>query len=267
MVAQSSPDLQDRLPEGQNGANQRCSKSQSRSASREPAVHVSIPAEMEEDIQEVNEDVEEGPEIDANLAENWTKIIRSGLPADAKESLLKKYPVSKNCLLLRAPKINKEVLPVATAAAIKRDNLQMCVQNQIGTGLTALGQAISDLNSKAELKEDKEVVDILENLNEAAAILLDAGNNITKNRQASMLPELKKGARSAVADCKFDEFLYGNDFGDKVKNIKFFAKYKKARKGRDLEGHCENGEKRKHTHRDGERRKSKRLDHYEAKKH
>ena len=226
-------------------------------------------AEADDHVQEVNaepaEAVEsstpEGPELDALLAENWARIVREGLPDGAREVLLEKYPVSRNCVALRAPKTNAEILHAATEAAVKRDKIQMYEQSEIATGLTALGHAITDLNNKSELKKDKEVADILETLNEAAVILADVQYNMTKTRQAFILPELAKKVRPVAETCdEPDEFLFGNNFAERVKDIKGFRMHKKAWKRQNAVDQCEKEGKRKHADQDCEKRKIKRLE-------
>lgn len=272
MLARSEPNLQDPSTETQNdGNNENLVDLTSPPPNQDQGEHgpTAPSVEMEQDVPEgdmnIAEPLEgpvEGPEIDETLAKNWTEILKSGMPTEAKQALLKKYPVSKNCLLLKGPKINKEILHVTTEAAVEKDIMQMYTQNQIGTGLTALGQAITNLNNKNNIDENYEVKKILETLNEAAVIIADAHHNMTETRRDFMQPELKKQARSVVENCKTDEFLYGQDFGEKVKNIKNF-KIKEKRSWKDrkaADGRCDKGYKRKHAEHDGDRRKSKRLD-------
>lgn len=239
--------------------------SRSRSVSREKngRLYPSLPVEvLGDDIEVVEPDAPEngsdgGPALDQTLADNWKKIVNEGLPSEAKSALLKKYSTSKNCIL-RGPKLNGEFLPIAAETSVKNDSVLMHQQNQLGSGLTALGKAITDLNNKTDLKEDQEVNGILEELNDAAVIIVDAHRNITKQRQSLMQSELKKRVRHVVDNCEHDELLYGKDFGKKIENLKGFGKYKKGSKKHEREGrHHGKGEKRKQPDQDNEGRRCK----------
>jgi hypothetical protein len=166
------------------------------------------------------------------------KIIRKRLPYEKKKSLLKKYQTNKNCLLLRGPKLNDEILTLSKKTGIKNDILHMYEQNHISGRLVALGQAIYDLNNKTNLKQNEGIINILETLNDAAAIILDVQYNITKKWQLTMLPNLNKMVRSIAQNFRADEWLFGKDLGQKIKDIKSFGKNKKIWKKRISENLC-----------------------------
>ena len=214
----------------------------------------------EETAGEANEEPNESAGIDAALADHWKKIVLDGLSSDVRSTLLKKYTVSENRQILKAPKLNAEIFPVATEAAIKNDCILLCEQNQIGSGLFAMSQAISHLSENQELKTDKNVSEALEKLNDSADILLNAHRELSKARKLIMLPALKKGTKSVLEHCKTDDLLFGRDLAEKVKDSKYFKKNKSRSKGQKAEGKSEAGKKRKHVHHDAKRRTSKRLD-------
>ncbi|XP_011496491.1 PREDICTED: uncharacterized protein LOC105361086 [Ceratosolen solmsi marchali] len=217
-------------------------------AQSEPNLQIAA-NELDGDEANVNEgkaesghynDSDQESEINRILSDDSLKIIQYGLPAEKKRALLKKYRANKNCLLLTGPKLNDEILPTATKMGIKSDVLEMYEQNQIGAGLVALGQAISDLTNKSsEFEKDHDISNILQTLNDAAAVILDTQYNITKKRQLLMLPELHKKVRSVVRNCRADEWLYGNDFGQKIKNAKILRKEQKSCKKGILINPCD----------------------------
>ncbi|XP_016840493.1 uncharacterized protein LOC100679498 isoform X1 [Nasonia vitripennis] len=187
---------------------------------------------LEEVEQEGNgqESPERGAEIDEDLAKNWTEIVEKGLPDDRRTSLIRKYPVSVNCLPLLAPKLNEQVLAVAPESAVERDSARMQEQSQIAAGLAALGQAIFDLEYKMKNDRDldRDLVKVYDTLKEAADVIVDVHHSVTQTRQALIASELNRKIRAHVENCKPDSLLFGKDFGDKVKNVKGFSR--KARK-------------------------------------
>ena len=62
-----------------------------------------------------------GSEIHKNLDEKSQYIIQKGLSTENRKDLLKKYHLSKNCNLLRVPKLNPEIQVLLQDGAIKRD--------------------------------------------------------------------------------------------------------------------------------------------------
>ncbi|OXU30368.1 hypothetical protein TSAR_015162 [Trichomalopsis sarcophagae] len=174
------------------------------------------------------EEPERGPEIDEELAKNWTEIIEKGLPDHRRTALIRKYPASVNCLPLLAPKLNKEVLAVAPESAVERDGVRMQEQTQIAAGLAALGQAIFDLEYKME--KDRDLATVYDTLKEAADVIVDVHHSLTRTRQALIASELNRKIRVHVENCKPDSLLFGKDFGDKVKNVKGFGKARKAQR-------------------------------------
>ena len=55
------------------------------------------------------DDILDGEPIDEKISEKWAKILKLGLQKETKQSLLKKYPVPKNCPTLKAPTLNEEI--------------------------------------------------------------------------------------------------------------------------------------------------------------
>lgn len=60
------------------------------------------------DNDNLNETVE-GDSIDENISSEWLKILKLSLPKEVKQELLKKVPIPKNCITLKAPEVNQEI--------------------------------------------------------------------------------------------------------------------------------------------------------------
>lgn len=120
--------------------------------------------------------------IDPNLhkdildcVEGW---IAEGIPKEDREKLVKKYSRPE---ILDAPKLNPEVEPAMHEAAVKRDKHFLEGQNMIGSAITSVGSALSQI-----LTADDEGLDellIIERLSDTIKFLADLFNRQTVCRE------------------------------------------------------------------------------------
>lgn len=169
--------------------------------------------------------IERGPDIHEALSTRWTEILKNGLNSEVKEALLKKYPVPQNCDYLQAPETNPAIKNIMLQFNEKKDNFKQGRQQQLGTGITAIGQTMTALlNFKVE--DNSPFADIkasaIEKLGDAARILTDLFHELSLRRRACVVPGLNPTAKKVAENSNIDSFLFGKDYSEKLtiaKNI------------------------------------------------
>ncbi|CAG9822481.1 unnamed protein product, partial [Phaedon cochleariae] len=155
----------------------------------------------------------------AELAPRWTKILKNGLDQDMKTSLIAKYPIPSNCTRLSAPMINPEIKKLLSQSQLTKDKVQTLGQNQLGTGIVALGEAINIL--LVTKNRDKE---LLTHLCDAGQLLTDLHHSMSISRRKQIIPLLSRSASEIAQGNDIDEFLFGKDFAEQCKNEKAVEK-------------------------------------------
>lgn len=155
------------------------------------------------------------------LKNRWQKWIRDGLPKENKKAILEIYP-RKGDLLTEAPQVNLEVVPILTEIATKRDQHFVETQNCVGSAISALGAAVSMLLDVPEEGIDQE---------KFTKYLCDAGQLLTEvfyqqsiSRKAFITPLMNKAVKPTLEAAKSDQWLYGEKFGEQVKEAKSLEK-------------------------------------------
>ncbi|CAG9812963.1 unnamed protein product [Phaedon cochleariae] len=86
-----------------------------------------------------------GTELHEELVVRWSNYLREGVSSEIRKDLVKKFLIPSNCLALQPPKMNEEIRSVLLHQIQKNDKFLSSLQEQMGAGLTAIGQI---LNSK-----------------------------------------------------------------------------------------------------------------------
>lgn len=198
-----------------------------------------ISTEIDKDILEMLGDDPtkgkyEGEKIHESLADRWINLLRCGLTRDARNDLLKKYPVIANCSAVKAPKINQEVVAIMSDVAIKRDGYQAKFQNQLGAGLGAIGSALNYCLN-AEITKQKENQKLISYLGDAGKLLTDLHHSLSLSRRSFITPNLNKNFKVLADNSPLDDFLYGKEFGERLKTTKNMEKF-----GKDLKAQTNN---------------------------
>lgn len=175
------------------------------------------PDPMLEFIGADNDDPKVGPDILVPIGQKWSALIRTGLATEAKEELLKKYPVPGNCPLLSPPALNQELQMTLSSYAVKKDRFQVALQGQLGAALSALGKAFS-ISLKSEDKE----VNVA--LGDAGRILADLHHELSITRRSFILPGLSQLSRTVATDGPVDAFLFGETFTERFKTASSLEK-------------------------------------------
>ncbi|CAD6227235.1 GSCOCG00006046001-RA-CDS, partial [Cotesia congregata] len=155
------------------------------------------------------------------LVTTWTKWTQEGLPEKTKESILELYP-RKGVLFTEAPKVNLEVVSVLSEIAVKKDKHFLETQNTVGSALSALGAAISMVLNRESDEIDQEK--FLEYLSHTGQLLTDVFFQQSVARKSFITPLLYKTIKPAIDASKTDEWLYGKNFTEQVKEAKTIEK-------------------------------------------
>ena len=126
---------------------------------------------------------------------------------------------------MEAPELNPEIVPSLNESSQKRDKHFLLTQNLAGSGLSALGMAIT-----ATLKDEEEPVDrlkLLEWLCDAGKCFVEVHHAQSRARAAYILPGVSKPMRDALEKTKPDSFLFGKNLGEKIKEVKAMEKLTK----------------------------------------
>ncbi|XP_063977186.1 uncharacterized protein LOC135162545 [Diachasmimorpha longicaudata] len=191
-----------------------------------PATDFSLDATDKDNILKVlgvdlNESKFKKVKFHAELKNTWSKWVKQGLPEKNKTEILESYN-RKGDLFTEAPKVNLEILPLLSDVAKKRDQHFSETQNCIGSALIALGGAISMLIDPPDDGLDEDI--FTDYLSQAGQLLTDVFFQQSVARKSFITPQLNKSIKPAVEAMISDEWLYGNDLKDKVKDVKEIAK-------------------------------------------
>ncbi|XP_054014745.1 uncharacterized protein LOC128895832 [Hylaeus anthracinus] len=135
------------------------------------------------------------------LKNTWLKWKNEGLPEKNKKQILELYN-RKGEFYTEAPNLNLEISPLLSEIAKKRDQHFMETQNCVGTAIAALGAAVSMLIEHPEDGLDK--------------------NSVA--RKSFITPQLNKSVKPMVDTMFSNEWLYGDNLKDKVKDVKEIEK-------------------------------------------
>lgn len=164
-----------------------------------------------------------GELVHANIASRWENILKQGLDGDTRSNLLGKYPPIGNCPLVEAPKLNLEVKASINELVLRRDARLGAIQNQIGASLGAIGKALTIL-----VGQEKEGVAgnirLIELLSDAGRLLADVHQSETEARRALVASNLNKKVKDTLINTSRDEWLFGKNLSDRVKDAKALEK-------------------------------------------
>ncbi|XP_044575026.1 uncharacterized protein LOC123258849 [Cotesia glomerata] len=113
-------------------------------------------------------------------------------------------------------------MPVLSEIAVKRDKHFLETQNTVGSALSALGAAISMVLNRESDEIDQEK--FLEYLSHTGQLLTDVFFQQSVARKSFITPLLSKTIKPAIDASKADEWLYGKNFTEQVKEAKTIEK-------------------------------------------
>lgn len=156
--------------------------------------------------------------LHSSLSARWKHWTANGVPKQEMEDLLSKYARQEG---LEAPKLNLEVSSNLSESAVKRDKFITENQKSVGSTLSAVGSALSML-----LEEDESIDKLVfvERLSDATKILSDLHFRLSESRKAFILPGMTKQSKDVLSTTKTDEFLFGKNLSDKLKEARALDK-------------------------------------------
>ncbi|XP_043465394.1 uncharacterized protein LOC122500502 [Leptopilina heterotoma] len=162
-----------------------------------------------------------------DLVARWKHWMSSGITESVKDDLLKNYPRKGDCLL-EPPQLNPEIKTPMTDVAKKRDDHFQDLQRLVGSALSSVGLAISDLLGEEEFDPFKQ----LQLLSDAGKLLTEMFHSISVARRAFITPGYTKVVRDILESATDNPaFLFGDKLNEKVTEAKTFEKL-----GRDMKG-------------------------------
>lgn len=164
------------------------------------------------------DDVSEGVKLHSSIKKRWDHWCHKGLSEKDRESLQKKYPSING---LEAPVLNPEISTILPEYSAKRDSHMLERTQLAGAALAALGSAISDI---IEEKEGIDKTDFVEKLNDAAKLITHVMFSQTESRKAFILPGIDKTIKSLLEKSKTDEYLFGKNLSERIKQAQALAK-------------------------------------------
>lgn len=155
-----------------------------------------------------------------DIAPRWAHILTNGLAKDTQADLVKQYSPPENCASMSAPKLNPEIKAALSDLNVKQDQYSQGKQNQLGSGLAALGQVLNwALRSKNIVPPDT-----IKALSDAGRLICDSHYRESLSRRYAVSNALNRNIRDTVKNTKIDENLFGSNLSDHIKSSKAITK-------------------------------------------
>ncbi|KAK2577092.1 hypothetical protein KPH14_001011 [Odynerus spinipes] len=150
--------------------------------------------------------------IHKDIAVKWEEIVKKGLPAEERKTLLNKYSPRINCTFINPPRINLEVKAAVDSKISKRDDRVSEKQEMIGAALAGIGKELTFIRKS---NFDGKIAQ-LESLNNAARLLTDLQRDETEIRRSLILKNIKASFTDTLKDTTPGEWLFGKDISEKL---------------------------------------------------
>ena len=168
-----------------------------------------------------------GPKIDEDLEKLLTSVCREGLDPKIKEELINDFPYPENCVALKAPALNPEIRSALSIkkSILAKDNFQVILQNQIGTGLSGISQGMTTI---FELAEKEKLSDNIKRafliIADGVKLIADSHHELSKTRKFLINPHISKLSAEVAKQMQIDDNLYGENYSEKLKKAKEIQK-------------------------------------------
>ena len=176
-------------------------------------------------LQLLGDDPNQSKALDINIHDSisvrWKHYAKKRLPTDEKEELLAMFVRPD---FLEAAVLNREIQRILKEGAAKRDGYMKEVQILAGSALVALGSLSTALLIE---KESIDQQTFFERLRDAGKFLTEIIARQTESRKAFIIPALSKEFKEMMSDAKTDKFLFGEDMGQKIKDVEAMEKVSK----------------------------------------
>ncbi|CAG9762733.1 unnamed protein product [Ceutorhynchus assimilis] len=172
------------------------------------------------------------------LASQYEGLIKSGLVEEDRNDLLKKYLLPENCKYLEPPKCNTQIYSALNESGRKRDDKLRVTQTQIGIALAASAKVLSKL---LKMEKTEDILSLIEGLSDYNRLLADWYHSESMSRRSiitgfSLQGLLPTYYKDALNNAKLDEWLFGEDLTERIKEAKVMERnvtdLKSAKKAR-----------------------------------
>lgn len=194
-----------------------------------PPLIINNDVELGEDLLQIfgNDPKEVGKStflLHSALCSRWDHILTCGLPDEDKRVLAERYKMPQNLPSLVPPEVNAEILAIMSPLHKKRDSGYITIQNQIAHSLSALGQSLNifleeGTNISKNIKEK-----LLTPLWDSGKNLANLFFNISQTRRILISQTLNRQVKEIIDKTSPDVFLFGSEFGEKIKSAKLLEK-------------------------------------------
>lgn len=161
-----------------------------------------------------------GEGLHKDIAPRWAHILTNGLQKETVADLLKLYLPPENCTNICAPKLNPEIKAALSDLNVKQDLYSQNKQNQLGSGLTALGQVLNWALTSNNIVPPE----IIKTLSNAGRLFCDNHYRESLSRRYAILNALNRNIRDTIKDTKINENLFGSDLANHLKSSKAITK-------------------------------------------
>lgn len=155
----------------------------------------------------------QAPPIHTDFVVRWTDILKLGLPAEERDSLIKKYPPPSNCVFLDPPKLNPEVDRAINDVARIRDKRIVAKHQK----LTACASGLSKLISVLLKRDTVDDVPIIEGLSDIFRLITDAMHDESAIRRSLILANVNASLKNTLSGSTPDDCLFGKDLMENLK--------------------------------------------------
>ncbi|XP_043482415.1 uncharacterized protein LOC122511321 [Leptopilina heterotoma] len=135
-----------------------------------------------------------------------------------KKGLIEKHPFPGNCKTLQAPPLNSEIKCSTGDLSLKKDSFQVITQNQLGSGISAMGKCLTELIIRS--KNDPTLLPLIGDLADSGGLLTDLHYRMSMTRRSFITPGLSLIIKKIADECPVDTLLYGENFAEKLKLAK-----------------------------------------------
>lgn len=150
----------------------------------------------------------------ATLVDYWNRIIHEGLKKEERIELMEKYSRKGECHL-EAPLLNEEVDSFINDKVRKRDGFFALDQNIAGTGLSALGTALSMIICDEDDGVDK--LKLLELLNDVGWMIAELFHLLTIARRSYLSFNMDRKMKAILDRSAADRWLFGSELAQRIK--------------------------------------------------
>ncbi|XP_043287056.1 uncharacterized protein [Venturia canescens] len=121
-----------------------------------------------------------------SMPDEWRQILQEGLLNETRIKLRRKYPLGENSDTLEARSLAPDVKAALPEISVEKDQYHFEMQDQLGTGISAIVSALSSLRENTSTKKLDEVV---ESLVDAGKIFTNLHYLHTTSRKSLLIGE------------------------------------------------------------------------------